>query len=142
MDANLIMASFLNLLKKLPPTFIVADRTYAPVKKKYLLENFYDWYRKFMFSQDVIKWDSRFDCDDFAALYRSLIQLAHFQAKGNNDEGVAVGEVFFWQEGNPDKGHAINCGMTEEGLIFFEPQTGKQLHLSNEELASIFFVRF
>jgi hypothetical protein len=141
MDSIQIRIRFSQLCPDLTNIFC-ADRNYAEVKKDYLLKNFYNWYKGFLFNQDVVRWDTRFDCDDFARSYSTLIQLAHFQAKGNNDEGVAVGEIFFHINGDPTKGHAINCAFTEEGLIFIEPQNGTQLHLSNEEVNSIFFARF
>lgn len=122
---------------------IIADRDYSEVTRSYLLGAYYSWFKTFLFggSNDVpITWHISFDCDDFARLFCALLQLAHYKNAGSNTEGVAVGEVHYIRESG--SGHAIVCAYTDVGRIFIEPQTGQQIYLSNEEVASIFFVRF
>jgi hypothetical protein len=125
------------------PHIVTADRDYAEVKKSYLLGAYYSWFKNFLYgggNDPTIVWDATFDCDDFARLFCALLQLAHFRNKRTNEEGVAVGEIHYMQD--TGGGHAIVCAFTDEGRIFIEPQTGLEMKLSNNEIASIFLARF
>jgi hypothetical protein len=125
------------------PHVITADRDYAEVKLSYLTGSFYSYFKNFLFgnsSESPIVWAPKFDCDDFARLFCALLMLGHFQSQGSAAEGVAVGEIHFIQR--TGSGHAIVCAFTEQGRKFIEPQTGAILQLTDEEIASIFFVRF
>lgn len=64
----------------------------------------------------------------------------------NEPEGIAVGEVWFSQkvEGSDyPSNHAINIVfLGPDNFIFIEPQDSSILHLSEEEINSIYFIRF
>ena len=125
--------------------FVSADRDYAEVKRSYLLGSYYTYFKTFLFgnrNESPVVWSPKFDCDDFARLFCALIMLAHFQGQGSAAEGVAVGEIHYFQKADPTKGHAIVCAYTDAGRIFIEPQTGEELKLTNEEIRTVFFARF
>lgn len=81
------------------------------------------------------------NCDNFASLFYAFSQICH--AKSNRSEqGIAVGELFYFIGGDKTKGHAINIAMTDKGLIAIEPQNGRIQELTKAEKESAWFVRF
>jgi hypothetical protein len=118
------------------------DVGYAEVNSAWLA-GYYDSFRNSLFREGVVKWDVRFDCNHFADTYAALAQLRFFVESFQSRtaaQTLAIGVVWY----RPDKGggHAINCALTERGLIYIEPQTGAEVTLSESEIASRFLVRF
>lgn len=88
----------------------------------------------------VSVWDKKWDCDDFSSFFRSLAQICHRKSKGSA-EGIAIGEIYYHQDGDNEGNHAINVIFLENGPIFFEPQSGLPVKLSAEEMNSIYFFK-
>lgn len=81
------------------------------------------------------------NCDNFASLFYAFAQICH--AKSNREEqGIAVGELFYFIGGDKTKGHAINIALTDKGIIAIEPQNGRIQELTKAEKESAWFVRF
>ncbi len=81
------------------------------------------------------------NCDNFASLFYAFSQICH--AKSNREEqGIAVGELFYFIGGDKNRGHAINIAMTDKGLIAIEPQNGRIQELTKAEKESAWVVRF
>lgn len=81
------------------------------------------------------------DCDDFARLCAAYAQLCHRNTKRASG-GLLFGE--FWYHG-ADGGHALNVFIdpkSDPPLRFFEPQTGKIVRLSRDEIETCFHCRF
>lgn len=122
------------------------SQTYAKVDEAWLA-GFYDRYRSHMFSAySVVRWDAKADCDFWAQQYAAHAKAEFFNASFHEDtkaEQVAVGE--FWYAPNPATphlGHAINVLVTNRGVVFIEPQTGKRVNITREQIAGGYFLRF
>lgn len=90
------------------------------------------------------------DCDDFAAIARAMAQVMNHRTAGHErGKALAVGEFLYTiggDTGDEAKGHAINCAIIlKDGkpvLVFMEPQTGRQVYLTEKEIQSCNFFRF
>lgn len=120
---------------------IISDVDYALPKASWLTGKFYDFYKGWRLGHNLNEWTMTNDCDNFASLYYAFAQICH--AKGNRSEqGIAVGEMFYFVGGDETQGHAINIAITDKGVIAIEPQNGTIQQLSSKEKASSWFVRF
>lgn len=131
-------------IKKIPwvancPKATFSDENFNLVQSSWLFDKFYPWFQSEMSRYGIFSWDKKFDCDDFATLFRILCQVCHFHSSGKTD-GLAIGEIHYEQ--NDTNPHAINVALTEKGPIFIEPQTGKPLILTKYEKKSIYRVHF
>lgn len=132
-------------IKKIPwikncPRTTFSDDEYNLVKESWVFEKFYPWFEDELDRYHIKGWHKRFDCDDFASLFRILAQVCHLQS-GGSAKGLGIGEIFFESE-KLQGPHAINAVLVENGPIFIEPQTGKKLELTQNEKNSIYRVRF
>lgn len=117
----------------------VSDSNYARPTSTYLLGKFYSFYKEWLAEHNLLVWKDRWDCDNFASTYYVFCQMCHFKSK-RPEQGIAVGELFFLQDSGG--GHAVNCAVTEKGLVIIEPQTGEILRLSETEKKNTFMIRF
>ena len=128
----------------------IGDRTYAAVKKSFMIEDvldrkdFYSYYKKVLEALQIPDWREDFDCDDFAMLFKIVSSALHRHAKKvhkDKPESPAVG--LMWYTTRKGTGHAINVCIGEGYKIFFlEPQTGEELCLTDQEKRSCYFVLF
>lgn len=93
-------------------------------------------------------WRSDFrDCDKFSRVLQSLMLLDHalsWDKTGEPAAALTIGVFNYVQ----DKGgaHSINCIITKESkkdvfrVRFFEPQTARELPLTDKEIKSAFLV--
>lgn len=115
------------------------DEVYALCAEDYL-PRFYEEFRAELFKQGVVNWDSRFDCNHFAAYYVSLAQIKFYRANWHSStkaNTLAVGVIWYVPD-NSTGSHAIVAVLTEKNLRYLEPQSGKYVSLSKAEEASIF----
>lgn len=120
---------------------IISDVDYALPKASWLTGTFYDFYNGWRFDHNLNEWANKNDCDNFASLFYAFSQICH--AKSNREEqGIAVGELFYFIGGDKNRGHAINIAMTDKGLIAIEPQNGRIQELTKAEKESAWFIRF
>lgn len=84
------------------------------------------------------------DCDDFARAGAFLAQTLHSRTSPDSNAGLAIGE--FWYKKDSGVAHAINIIVVRDyenlQLLFLEPQTGKEIILTENEKNSCFFWRF
>lgn len=119
------------------------DSFYAQVQSD-SLPILYANFRRVLSDQGLVKWDERFDCNHFASLYISLAHSKYAVAAWHSyskAQALALAEVWYIQE-RSGGGHAIVAAQTERGLIFIEPQTGKEVILTPAERQSIFLVKW
>lgn len=120
---------------------------YAVVRREWV-----EWYYK-QFRDEigkgqfgVIKWDKLFTCTAFTTRFVADAQLHFFRNAWHDTiqyraESVAIGE--FWFQPQPTgPGHAIAVCMTENGLEFFEPQTGQWVNITEEQRTRNWFAKF
>lgn len=86
------------------------------------------------------------DCDDYARLcaaYAQILNARTLRTVTSEDSGLAFGE--FWYMAAGIGCHAINVFLSrvDSGvrLVFVEPQTGQQLHLTDNEIRSCVLFR-
>jgi hypothetical protein len=118
------------------------DNAYAQVRSE-ALPSFYANFRSVLSEQGLVKWDDRFDCNRFAGLYITLAHARYAVAAWHSyseAQALALAEVWYVQESGG--AHAIVAAHTERGLVFIEPQTGKEIHLSERERASFLVVKW
>lgn len=118
----------------------ITDADYARPTTNFLTGKFYNFYKNWLSEHNIDTWQAKWDCDNFSSTYYTFTQICHANA-GRNEQGISVGE-FFYKIGGNGTGHAINIAVTEKGVIFIEPQTGKEVGLSEEEMLSCPLVRF
>lgn len=124
--------------------------SYAVVNRDWVLWA-YDDYRKWLGSgaYGVTKWDDRSQCTLFATAFEVYCQLAFFRQGFHSDiqaKGIAVGTVWYFtftpmQQGMLE-GHAVNQIITQNGMEYFEPQTGKFIQLTDGQRLSTYFSKF
>lgn len=82
------------------------------------------------------------DCDDFANRAKQWAQDSNDETNPKGGKALAVGSFFYLIGGQKGSGHAIVAAIVYEDhvpeLIFIEPQNGRPLALSKEEIRSCF----
>lgn len=117
-----------------------SDKTYSVMEESSFLatSKYMKWILRIF---GIFGWRDKFDCDDFALLWKMLTSLRHAKAKDGASQGVACGIVWY-KDSITGSDHAINYVKTENGWKAFEPQTEEFFDLSEEERASAWFVLF
>ena len=143
-DGSVISSGDLKIRTRLNnPMF--RNRTYAVVKETAVWDMYCDFW-KVLYSQELYKWNSRFNCVHIANLFVELCQVQYANKdfnKSPNAEALALAEV--WYHPNKNKkgeDHAVVAIYTDNGLLFLEPQTGQFVRLTEEEKRSITYVRW
>lgn len=114
------------------------DESYAKPTTDYLLNKFWPKYRDYLFSRGRHKWTKKRDCDNSARRY--VVELQDLHAESNDfAEALAVGEFCYISNRGP---HAIVIAITDEGVIFIEPQDGQRLALTPYDISTCFRVSF
>lgn len=118
----------------------IADNSYAVLTRESFLKTskYMKWILRVF---NILGWSEKFDCDDFALLWKMLTSLRHAKSKGGESEGVACGVIWYTRDSSGG-GHAVNFVKTENGWSAFEPQTGEFFELSQRERESVCFVLF
>jgi hypothetical protein len=130
--------------QNLPLLGFRGDTAYSVVQSSALPAMFAD-FKSVLFKQGLVKWDSRFDCNHFASLYIGLAQAQYAAAAWHSStpaQTLALAE--FWYRPNPaiNAGHAIVAAQTERGLLFIEPQTGREVALNAAQINSAYLVKW
>ncbi len=124
-----------------------ADESYAVIRASALPAH-YDWFRSQLSNLGLGRWDQKLDCDNFAHLFRDLTNARLYtdQWAGGSANAQSAAVAAYWFRiyrktflGGPIPwgiGHACNVLVTDEGVKFFEPQTGEILELSPQEIES------
>jgi hypothetical protein len=101
----------------------------------------YDTLRNRLGSDGLSAWTVRWECRDFARYYAALAMECWAITKdASQDDALAIGE--FWYQPTLGTGHAINACLTDQGLIFIDPQNNQACQLTAEQLSSCYFLRF
>lgn len=122
------------------PMARLGDDVYAEVNSEWL-KVFYRRYRSQLSRMGVVKWSERYDCRRFAGLFTELAQNQFFNEAFHSDTPagtLALGPVWY-RPGGSEIGHALVVAMTERGAIYLDPQSGREVNLTANERASIFF---
>ena len=116
----------------------MVTKSYAEVDRDWLLRS-YDLWRSEIHSLGVTKWDPRFNCVHFSQHFVAWLQIRYylqtFHTPGAPADGLAAG-VFAYRRQADGTGHALLIVLTQNGREFFEPQTGKFVTLTPDEIKS------
>lgn len=91
----------------------------------------------------ILVWDDRSECTFFSTAFEYFAQRRFFAegwASPIKSPQIAVGTI--WYVISPGQRHAINIILSESGIVYFEPQTGKIVTLTPEQENSILFEKF
>jgi len=119
------------------------DSSHLAVKEDWITGDLYNYFERWLDAMRVDGWDTHFDCDDFATLFRMVAQGSLNSSKQSHalkGQALAIGEMWYK---NDRGGHAICVTICEEGVVkFLEPQSGEMVCLDTSELQSCWHVRF
>ena len=123
---------------------LIADDLYSLPTREWFLGKFARAFGRLLWAAKLVAWiQNRFDCDDFARLAAALAGILH-KLSSKQPTGLAVGE--FWYQRAGGDNHAIAVAIVEEAgdwdLVFMEPQTQRELKLTEEEIQSCIAYRF
>jgi hypothetical protein len=133
----------------------VADGSYAVPSLNYLTDDFPEWWLGKLKERGLGKWETTWDCDNFAWTFFTDIQWAHYNSRKSNAEGIAVGVMYYMsgarEEDGTGGGHAINTAIVGKGadrrVVFLEPQKAARganpvIELNSHEIESVWFLNF
>lgn len=130
---------------QLPLPGAVGDASYATVRSG-ALPKLQQHFERALAREGLVRANDRFDCNHYVGLFIALAQARwstdNWHTRGAA-QSLALAEVWYWR-GGPGSGqaHAVVAAATDQGLLYFEPQTGQRLELTMPERASIFFVKW
>ncbi len=120
------------------PAAHLGDEAYAEVNSAWPA-GWYETFRHELFALGVMRLDERFDCNRFADAYTSLAQVAFYRAsfsRSTRANALALGPV--WYQRERGGAHAVVQALTERGLIYIDPQSGREVQLTASERRSAF----
>ncbi len=131
---------------ELPLPGWIGDDTYARVRAA-AIPALHEDFAAAMHRQGLpARWDRRFDCNRFAALWIGLAHARYAVEQWHSStapQALALAEVWYRPGGAmAGVGHAVVAAVTDRGLLYIEPQTGAIIQLSAAEQASVYFVRW
>ena len=113
----------------------------------WLTGQFYTDYRARIFDESNQDWLPKWPCREFARSFACFAQEAWAKTPGTPDgeTSVLVGEYWFKPDasrGMPvDEGHAVCFALTDQGLVYIDPQNGTLWQMSDTERDSNYFRR-
>lgn len=123
---------------------ICYDETYAKPTVAWIRDKFWPWHQKRRFDLGLHKHDRRNDCDNHMRSFAQSAADCHALTVGDvlTPEGLAIGEFMYVGTTHVKGPHGINVSFTDDGKVFWEPQTGQRLALTPLEEMSVFDIRF
>lgn len=127
---------------------IAADETYVMPARAWVTQDLAGLLRRRFFELGILSPVASahsgplgaFDCDDFADGAAFFAQVTA-RTGLRTPAGVVFGVVYYTRDTGGR--HALNFSLTQDaGVIFFEPQTLREVQLSPTEIASVDFWRF
>jgi hypothetical protein len=140
--------------RKLPRNFIISDQNYFCPNKKFVFEELFPKYWSWLNVLKLAKWEHKWDCDNFADAFK-LFSCGYYSQNIESDaEGIGIGVINYMAniraEDKSAGGHAINIIYIQNesqsdqidnfDIIFFEPQNGSELKITEQEFDSIWTV--
>ncbi len=108
------------------------------------LPGLYSQFRDELFRLGIVRWNERFDCNQFAGFFCALANAKFYAANFHGDtpaQSLALAQ-YWYRPGAGRFCHAIFLALTDRGPFFIEPQTGKPVNLTPNEVASRYLVKF
>ena len=119
----------------------MVDGTYALVDDYW----FYEIYTGVL-KKKLPPYSNLFDCDNFSMSTALFCQWLHNYTKMNGCDAVAVGELYYFINGDKKRGHAINIILHKKDgqfyYSFFNAQNNEKISLTEKEKLSVNFIKF
>lgn len=119
---------------------------YAVPTLAWLQGPFWDFFKGRYWATNSDRWKFRWECRDFARAYACAAQECWANTNPQLESGsdaLSVGEIWFTPDAlKPLDGHAICPAITDQGLVFIEPQNNTLWLATSEQVASRYFLRF
>jgi hypothetical protein len=116
------------------------EESYAIPTKKFLLNSLAQAYSKLLMGYQLEKWEDKWDCDDFANEFR-MHSIKSNEKSTNKTPGIAVCTIVYKIDNSG--WHMINGAIIDKReFIFIEPQTRKEVTLSDTEKKTIRDINF
>ena len=118
-----------------------ADRIYLPVSYDFIVL-WEQQFRKFLWKYGRLEWSERFDCDNYADLYRAIPQIIMPEAPGDADS-LAIATIWYHKTAGPAHAVIAYCDHDME-IHWREPQpliADKEIRPTPQEASSVFFRR-
>ncbi len=128
---------------------LTLDSTYSLPTKDWVVNDFAPKYMDFIKQMKISDYTTEEnDCDNFSLAAKFYANVLHHQEKSMaKHTGIAFGEFGYTQSMNGSN-HAIDIILTQETnktnivILFFEPQTGQLVNLTQKEYESCFYYIF
>jgi hypothetical protein len=133
----------LNEVRERIPSMFFGDDSYAEVNSAWL-PKWYGEYRAQLSRVGIVDWNERFDCNRFVEFYTGLAQAYYFRQSFHERKpahALALGPIWYVRENSSNR-HALIQALTERGRVFFDPQNGREVHLTPTEQASAYLQIF
>jgi hypothetical protein len=118
--------------------FVYISSPYYQVVSKDWLLNCEDDFQKELYHTGVSDGGIRFNCVSFTEFFMGWSNALLYKDLWNSNSPAwkpAIFEVWYVQDNG--LGHSIILAITDKGPCFFEPQTGKEITLTANELSNI-----
>lgn len=125
---------------------VTGKLAYAQVNRDWLLwvyNDYRSWISEGGFG--VVKWDDKAQCTFFVTSFEVFAQkryFAHAFHSRIDASGIAIGPVWYRPDPAVNIGHAVCACHTQNGVEYFDPQTGKFVILTPAQLAAVYFRKF
>jgi hypothetical protein len=125
----------------------ISDTTYWTPSEDWIEKEVIDHYKAHVEYMEI-KYDKRFDCDDFARTFATFAHMRYYRNKKDEMcQSIAVGEVWYKPDplNNPLNvfNHAINVIILDDkNVMFLEPQGCVRVMLTEYEFNNIILVKF
>ena len=148
------------------------DSAYAVLDENWVAKEGYKGFKNWLKFAGLQKWKRNWDCDNMATSFKLYMQMLHAKynpysfterfkkvgTNGTNVESIAVGDIFYKINGDERRAHAINLLICAQPIysrtknenwdkhelkkVYFEPENGHIVDLSEVEEASIWYASF
>ncbi len=154
---RIIQSSFPNVKH-----LIITDKDYAFLDLEWVKKDAYlafiEWIKVFGFQRKIRAsyWKTNWDCEDLSNSFKAYLRFLHAAANSytlsermsgkkniTNATSVSVGTIFYKNGKDGLGGHAINLFFSENmHPVYFEPDSGRYIHLNSKEEETVWYVNF
>ena len=141
---------------------IITDKDYALLDLEWVKKDAYlafiEWIKVFGFQRKIRAsyWKTNWDCEDLSNSFKAYLRFLHAAANSytlsermsgkkniTNATSVSVGTIFYKNGKDGSGGHAINLFFSENmHPVYFEPDSGRYIHLNPKEEKTVWYVNF
>ena len=120
-----------------------SDDTYYKIKYDHLVD-LVAYNKKVLELREISNYHKRFDCEDFTSVFmaETKIWFSKTEIYPEETDGIAVGEIWYLVDGDPEKGHSAAIALTENGFVMIDTIHCDLYYLTDAEWDSVIQIRF